>query len=99
MPLASRIEESFLRRVQELPRPTRQLLLAAAVEPVGDAALLWRAAGRLGIGADAAAPAETAELIEFGARVRFRHPLVRSAVYRGAAACRIGARRTERSPR
>jgi len=47
--------------------------------------LLWRAAGRLGIGADAAAPAEAAGLIELGAQVRFRHPLLRAAVYRAAA--------------
>ena len=58
----------------------------AAAEPVGDVSLLWRAAERLGIEADAAAPAEAAGLIELGVRVRFRHPLVRSAVYRAAAA-------------
>ena len=70
--------------LESLPDATRRLLLAAAAEPVGDVALLWRAAERLGIGADAAAPAQTAGLIELGARVRFRHPLVRSAVYRRA---------------
>ena len=52
---------------------------------MGDVTLLWRAAERLGIGAEAVAPAEAAELIALGARVRFRHPLVRSAVYRAAA--------------
>ena len=84
-PLASRLEQSFLRRLQSLPVETQRLLLTAAAEPVGDVTLLWRAAERLGIGADAAAPAEAAGLIELGARVRFRHPLVRSAVYRAAA--------------
>jgi len=83
--LASRIERSFLRRLQSLPVKTRQLLLAAAAEPLGEVTLLWRAAGRLGVGADAAAPAEAAGLIELGARVRFRHPLLRAAVYRAAA--------------
>ena len=48
--------------------------------------LLWRAAERLGIGPEAAEPAEAAGLIEIGARVRFRHPLVRSAAYRAAPA-------------
>jgi hypothetical protein len=67
-----------------LPAETQRLLLLAAAEPVGDTTLLWRAAERLGIGADAAAPAETAGLIEVGDRVRFRHPLVRSAAYRAA---------------
>ncbi len=81
-PLASQIEQSFLRQLQPLPVETRLLLLTAAAEPVGDVTLLWRAVERLGIGADAAAPAEAAGLIEFGARVRFRHPLVRSAAYR-----------------
>jgi DNA-binding CsgD family transcriptional regulator len=84
-PLVSLIEESFLRRVQSLPSETQKLLLAAAAEPVGDATLLWRAAERLGIGADAAGPAEADGLIQLGARVRFRHPLVRSAAYRAAA--------------
>ena len=87
MPLASRIEQGFLRRLLPLPLETRRLLLAAAAEPVGDAALLWRAADRLGIGTDAAAAGEAAGLIEIGTRVRFRHPLVRSA------ACRAAGRR------
>jgi DNA-binding CsgD family transcriptional regulator/tetratricopeptide (TPR) repeat protein len=83
--LAGRIEESFERRLDPLPAQTRQLLLIAAAEPVGDPVLLWRAAERLGIGADAATPAAAADLFELGARVRFRHPLVRSAVYRVAS--------------
>ncbi|MFD1528364.1 helix-turn-helix transcriptional regulator [Pseudonocardia aurantiaca] len=83
-PLASRIEQSFARQLQQLPRDTQQFLLLAAAEPVGDATLLRRAAERLGVGADAAAPAESAGLIELGSRVRFRHPLVRSAAYRHA---------------
>ena len=82
--LATRIERSFLRRLQSLPPRTQRLLLAAAAEPIGDVTLLWRAAERLGIGADAAAPAEAAGLIELAARVRYRHPLLRAAVYRAA---------------
>jgi hypothetical protein len=84
-PLADRIEQSFLRRVRSLPPDSQRLLLTAAAEPVGDVILLWRAAERLGIGPESAAPAEAAGLIEFGGRVRFRHPLVRSAIYRAAA--------------
>jgi DNA-binding CsgD family transcriptional regulator len=82
--LTGRIEQSFLRRLQSLPSQTQQLLLTAAAEPIGDASLLWRAADRLGIPPDAARPAEEAGLIELGIRVRFHHPLVRSAVYRSA---------------
>jgi DNA-binding CsgD family transcriptional regulator len=85
MPLAGRIEEGFLRRLEPLPVETRRVLLAAAAEPAGDDALLWRAVGRLGIGQEAAAAAEATGLIELGARVRFRHPLVRSAAYRSAS--------------
>ena len=82
--LSGRIEESFLRRLEPLPAATRRLLLVAAAEPVGEPRLVWDAAERLAIGREAAAPAEAAGLCEFGARVRFRHPLVRSAVYRAA---------------
>jgi AAA ATPase domain len=84
-PLTSRIEQSFVERVQALPPATRELLLIAAAEPVGDVTLMWRAAELLDIPAGAAAAAETDGLIEFGPRLRFRHPLVRSATYRSAA--------------
>jgi DNA-binding CsgD family transcriptional regulator len=80
-----RIEESFRRRLGALPADTRSLLLVAAAEPVGDPVLVRRAAGRLGIPGSAAAAAEADGLVEIGTRVRFRHPLVRSAVYRSAA--------------
>ena len=83
-PLIGRIERSFLRRIESLPPETRRLLLTAAAEPTGDVPLLWRAAEHLGIDADAAGPAQAARLFELGARVRFRHPLVRSAIYREA---------------
>jgi DNA-binding CsgD family transcriptional regulator len=85
MPLAGRIEEGFLRRLEPLPAETRRVLLTAAAEPGGDDALLWRAVGRLGIGHESAAAAEATGLIELGPRVRFRHPLVRSAAYRSAS--------------
>ena len=85
-PLAGILEENFRRRVRALPRQTRRLLLVAAAEPAGDPALVWRAAARLGISAGAAAPAAEAGLAEFGTRVRFRHPLVRSAAYRSGSA-------------
>jgi DNA-binding CsgD family transcriptional regulator len=86
MALTSRIEQGFVDQLTLLPAGTRRLLLLAAAEPVGDVPLLWRAAERLGIGPEAAEPAEAAGLVEIGARVRFRHPLVRSAAYRAAPA-------------
>ncbi|MDX6628992.1 MAG: hypothetical protein QOH00_1238 [Gaiellales bacterium] len=83
--LSGRIEHSFQRRLAALPAQTQRLLLVAAAEPVGDATLVWRAAARLGVAVDAADAAQSEGLVEFGARVRFRHPLVRSAVYRAAS--------------
>src|SRR5689334_1998924 len=85
-PLTSRIEQGFVRQLEPFPADTRRLLLLAAAEPVGDVTLLWRAAERLGIGLEAAGPAEAAGLVEIGTRVRFRHPLLRSASYRAAPA-------------
>ncbi|MGE2716089.1 AAA family ATPase [Mycolicibacterium litorale] len=81
---ASRIEEGFVRRIQSLPDDTRRLLLLAAAEPIGDSALFLRAAALLGVAVDALAPAETAGVVEFGPRMRFYHPLMRSAAYRAA---------------
>ena len=84
--LPRQLEEQYHQRAGELPEATQRLLLLAAAEPIGDATLIWRAAQALGIERSALAPAEDAQLVEIGARVRFRHPLVRSAVYRAAAA-------------
>jgi len=84
-PLTGRIEDSFARQLAALPDPTRRLVQLAAADPSGDRALVWRGAGRLGIGAGAAEPAAEAGLVEFGAQVRFRHPLARSAAYRSAS--------------
>src|SRR5438270_2183082 len=81
--LSGRIEDSFRRRLSGLPAETQRLLLVAAAEPVGDPVLLWRAAERLGIAV--AAAGNTDGLLTIGARVTFRHPLVRSAVYRAAS--------------
>jgi DNA-binding CsgD family transcriptional regulator len=78
------IEEGFVRRIHSLPEPTQRLLLVAAAEPVGDAALFLRAVAQLGIPVDALGPAEGAGVIEFGPRMRFHHPLMRSAAYRAA---------------
>ena len=81
--LASRLEESFQRRLETIPDRDRLLLLVAAAEPVGDPMLVRRAAERLGIEI-AAADAQTDGLLAIGEPVTFRHPLVRSAVYRSA---------------
>jgi len=82
--ILSLLDEGFSRRAEALPADTRLLLLVAAAEPTGDPAPLWRAAALLGIHPEAAAPAEAADLLGIGERVTFRHPEVRSAIYRSA---------------
>src|SRR6202042_2770037 len=84
VPLSASIEESFTRRLANLPDDARRLLLVAAADPVGDTALVWRAAQQLGIPESAAETVEAEGLLELGPRVVFRHPLVRSAIYRAA---------------
>ncbi len=85
-PLSGRIEESFVRRLDALSDDARRLLLLAGAEPTGDPLLLWRAAEQLGIGPTAADVTAEQDLLEIDDRVTFRHPLVRSAVYRAAPA-------------
>ena len=83
--LPGRIEESFRRQLDALPTQTRRLLQLAAADPTGDPSLVWQAASRLGLPVQAAVPAAEALLVEFGARIVFRHPLIRSAAYRSAS--------------
>jgi DNA-binding CsgD family transcriptional regulator len=84
--LSGGIEESFARRFEMLDDDARLLLLLAAAEPVGDPQLLLRASERIGIATTAADDAEAQGLVAIGRRVKFRHPLVRSAIYRSATA-------------
>ncbi|OBF11405.1 LuxR family transcriptional regulator [Mycobacterium sp. ACS4331] len=79
------VESTFRARMDVLPEQTRLLLLLAAAEPTGDPALMWRAADALDIAPEASTAAVEADLISFRTRVRFRHPLVRSAAYRSGS--------------
>jgi DNA-binding CsgD family transcriptional regulator len=83
--IPARIEESYRRQLDRLDGDVRQVMLVAAIEPVGDPVLVRRAAERLGISVTAAMLAAAAEFVRFGADVRFRHPLVRSAIFRAAS--------------
>jgi DNA-binding CsgD family transcriptional regulator len=85
-PLAvgQQLEARFLRRVRVLPFETQRLLLVVAAEPTGDPTLVWPAARQLGVGDVAIVPAEAENLVNLGPPIRFRHPLIRSAVYHGA---------------
>ena len=82
--LPKRIENHYAGRLAGLPRDARRLVLLAAADPVGDSALVLRAAQALGLDAGAASAAAEAGLLDIRAHVRFRHPLVRSAAYRAA---------------
>jgi DNA-binding CsgD family transcriptional regulator len=82
--LPGRIEASFGQRVSRLPSATQRLLLVAAADPTGEPALLVRAADELGIPFQELGPAEADRLLSLGLQVAFRHPLLRSAVYRAA---------------
>jgi DNA-binding CsgD family transcriptional regulator len=84
LPLGQSLQARFLSQVRRLPAATQVLLLAAAADPTGDPALLWRAGRHLGFGVNAASPAEVAEMVTIGPTMAFRHPLVRSAIYHGA---------------
>jgi DNA-binding CsgD family transcriptional regulator len=85
LPLGRRLEQRYLREVRELPAATQSLLLAAAADPTGDPGLLARVGAKLGFTLEAAAAAESRQLITIHTTVRFRHPLIRSAVYYGAS--------------
>ncbi len=82
--LLGRIEESFISRLERLSEEARLLLLIAAAEPADDPLLVWRAAEGVGVRPEAAAVVESEGLLEIKEAVRFRHPLVRSAIYRSA---------------
>jgi DNA-binding CsgD family transcriptional regulator len=84
LPMSTRIEQSFTRRLAPLKRDERRLLLLAAADPLGDPALLWRAAQRLEIPETATLALESEGLLTIDGAVTFRHPLVRSAVYEAA---------------
>ncbi len=85
LPVGESLQARYLRPIRSMPAETQVLLLAAAADPTGDPALLWRAGEFLGFGVRAAAPAEAEGLLWFSPLVRFRHPLIRSAIYHGAA--------------
>lgn len=84
VPRSGRIEESFLQTAQALDPDTQTVLLLAAADPTGDAALLHRAAIATGLALPDRDDQPVHRLITFAPSVRFRHPLVRAAIY-GAA--------------
>ncbi|MFC5835468.1 ATP-binding protein, partial [Nonomuraea insulae] len=85
LPVGEVVEQVFLDRVRHLPAPAQTLLLIAAAEESGEIGLVLRAAQALDVAPEALDEAESAGLVRVeGGVLTFRHPLVRSAVYRGA---------------
>lgn len=89
IPIGRRLEQIYARRLRELPESSRRWLLIAAVESSGDVAAVNAAAEALGVPLDAAGEAERIDFVHVRDTIRFRHPLIRSAVYAAA----IGADR------
>jgi DNA-binding CsgD family transcriptional regulator/tetratricopeptide (TPR) repeat protein len=80
-----RLEELYLSRVRALPADAQMLLLVAAADQPGDPAKVWRAAGQLGIGPEAAELPAVERIVTWTPSLQFRHPLMRSIVYHGAS--------------
>ena len=78
-------DAGLAQELASMPDASRQLLVVAAADPTGEPLLLWQASERLGIPAGAAASAEAAGVLQIATRVRFRHPLMRAAMYRLAS--------------
>ena len=84
--VTGRLHDRYVERFRALPESAQRLSLVAAADPTGDPTLLWRAALTLGVGRDAADAGELRQLLDVGAAVRFRHPLMRSAAYAAGSA-------------
>ncbi|MEU4556943.1 AAA family ATPase [Actinoplanes sp. NPDC023936] len=78
------LEVGFQDRLERLPAQARRFLLVASADPTGDPVVVWRAARHLGLDPVAASHGVDAGLIQIDIRIRFRHPLVRSAIYESA---------------
>jgi DNA-binding CsgD family transcriptional regulator len=85
LPVGGALEQAFLQRTRALPSESQRALVVAAASDSDDLGLVIRAGNALGLEAAALEPADAAKLISIrGWRFRFRHPLVRSAVYQAA---------------
>jgi len=82
VPMSRRLQAVFASQVEQLPAPSRRLLLLAALDGTGDLRVL-RALGEPSAGLSELAAAERAQLVYVDGnthRLAFRHPLIRSAV-------------------
>ena len=84
LPVGHRLEELYVRQVRQLPGSVQTWLLIAAADSTGNLELVGRAARQVGIVAAAGDVADRARLVDLDQVIRFRHPLVRAAVYNEA---------------
>jgi len=88
LPLSQRLEDAFGAQVSDLSAPVSTLLLLAAIDPAGTLVEFLRAGEAIAetpLSIDSLAPAQRLRLVTIeDERVRFRHPLLRSAVYQAA---------------
>jgi DNA-binding CsgD family transcriptional regulator/tetratricopeptide (TPR) repeat protein len=85
LPVSGAVEAAFLARVHRLPEDVQELLLLAAADDTGDLGTILRSGAAAGVDASTCDAAESARLIHIdGSRLTFRHPLIRSVVYRAA---------------
>ncbi|MDX6544846.1 MAG: hypothetical protein QOG02_620 [Gaiellales bacterium] len=84
LPLTDRLERAFAARVSDLPADTRLLLEVAALTEQGGMREILAAASAIAddpVGLETLEPAMRASIVVLdGDEVRFRHPLIRSAV-------------------
>ncbi|GII54410.1 transcriptional regulator [Planotetraspora thailandica] len=85
IPVGPRLEAHYVRRVRQTDTPVQQWVLLAAADTTGNVDFIGSAARTMGLGEDVVDQVETAGLVELRGTVRFRHPLVRSAVYNAAS--------------
>ena len=85
LPQSAELERVYLERARALPPAAQALLLLVAADDTGSLATVFDAAATLGVQPDALEPADAAGLVRaFDGGVEFRHPLVRSTLYRDA---------------
>ncbi|GIH27576.1 transcriptional regulator [Acrocarpospora phusangensis] len=85
IPVGRRLEAHYAQRVRQADAPVQQWVLLAAADTTGNLDLITAAARSLDLGDDVVDRAETAMLVELRDTVRFRHPLVRSAIYNASS--------------
>jgi DNA-binding CsgD family transcriptional regulator len=82
LPLVGELEDLFVTRLRALPSETQTVLLLAAADPSGELGLVLQAAEQeYGFAPESTQPPRVESFISWSPRIRFQHPLLRSAAY------------------